>query len=319
MSVALSGKDRESDMQAIDMRMRDGVATTRDEAAASVLLRDMGRVRDLAGLPQSVARLGALEVRFATTRREIRAAQRLRWQVFFEEGGARADPLARLRRRDVCPFDRVCDHLIVVDHDARDRAGAQAPQVVGCYRLLRGDVAAAHGGFYSAQEFDLAPLLARHAGARFLELGRSCVAKDYRGKRVLELLWRGLWAYARHHRIDVMIGCASLPGAESARHAEALAFLRAQAGAPQDWLAHALPHRRAQLNEAAPLARDAARRALASLPPLVKGYLRVGAWFSAEAVVDHAFGVTDVLVIMPVANIGARYIEHFGARADLAA
>jgi len=266
-----------------------------------------------------VARLGALEVRFAITRKEIRAAQKLRWRVFFEEGGARADPLTRLRRRDVCPFDRMCDHLIVVDHDARNRFGARKPKVVGCYRLLRGDVARTQGGFYSAQEFDLAPLLARHAGARFLELGRSCVARDYRGKRVMDLLWRGLWAYARHHRIDVMIGCASLPGAEPARHAEALAFLRAQAGAPQDWLAQALPHRRAQLNEAAPLARDAARRALASLPPLVKGYLRVGAWFSAEAVVDHAFGVTDVLVVLPVANIDARYLEHFSPRAALAA
>jgi putative hemolysin len=300
-------------MQAIDSRMSDGAAAARNEATFPFLLRDKGRVRDLAGLPQSVARLGALEVRFALTRQEIRAAQRLRWRVFFEEGGARADPLTRLRRRDVCPFDRICDHLIVVDHDA------PAPQVVGCYRLLRGEVAAAHGGFYSAQEFDLAPLLARHAGKRFLELGRSCVARDYRGKRVLELLWRGLWAYARHHRVDVMIGCASLPGAEPARHAEALAFLRAQAGAPQDWRAQALPHRRARIDGSAPVARDGARRAQVALPPLVKGYLRAGAWFSGEAVVDHAFGVTDVLVVLPVANIGARYLEHFGARADLAA
>jgi putative hemolysin len=303
------------------MSMREGWGA----APALRLLREGAgaRVRDLhadlANLPVSVARLGALEVKFAVTRKEIRKAQKLRWRVFFEEGGALADAYGRLRKRDVCPFDRLCDHLIVVDHDARNRLGVRKPKVVGCYRLLRGDVAQAHGGFYSAQEFDLAPLLARHPGARFLELGRSCVAKDYRSRRVLELLWRGLWAYARHHRIDAMIGCASLAGADVARHAAALAFLRDHASAPAEWRAQALPHRRVDAPAGARTCGADLRRSLAALPPLVKGYLRVGAWFGEGAVVDRQFGVVDVLVVLPVANIDPRYLEHFGGRAPLAA
>ena len=306
--------------------------------AAGLFARGAGRrVRDLGGLPETIARLGALEVKFAVTAKEIRKAQKLRWRVFYEEGGAVADSYARLRKRDICPFDRLCDHLIVIDHDARSRPGARKSRVVGCYRLLRGDVAQANGGFYSAQEFDLAPLLARHAGARFLELGRSCVAKDYRGKRVMDLLWRGLWAYARHHRIDVMIGCASLAGTDVVRHAAALAFLRDHAAAPPAWRVAPLAHRRVDppadlqvslqdslqesLQESLRSVAGAQglRRGLAALPPLVKGYLRVGAWFGEGAVVDRQFGVTDVLVVLPVANIDPRYLEHFSAPAALAA
>ena len=182
------------------------------------------------GLPKTLGALGALDVRLATTKYEIRRAQKLRYRVFFEEGGARPDPTARLIRRDVCRFDRVCDHLIVVDNAVLRVDGA--PTVVGAYRLLRGDAAQANFGFYSAGEFDVASLVARHPGKRLLELGRSCVAPGYRGKRTLELLWRGIWAYARHHRIDVMFGCASFPGADPAAHAAALRFLRARSARP---------------------------------------------------------------------------------------
>ena len=151
--------------------------------------------------------------------------------IFFEEGGAIADPTARLIRRDICPFDRVCDHLIVLDHAAARRRGG--PRVVGAYRLLRQDVAEANFGFYSAGEFDIAPLIARHAGKRFLELGRSCVAQGYRNKPTLELLWRGIWTYVQHHRIDAMFGCASLEGGEPADHALALTYsARERTGEP---------------------------------------------------------------------------------------
>ena len=268
--------------------------------------RSKTRVRDLHGLPETLARAGSLELKLATSRKEIRKAQKLRYRVFFEEGSAIPEPYMRLRRRDICNFDRICDHLIVIDHASPKR------KVVGCYRLLRQEVAQANGGFYSAQEFDIAPLLARHCDKRFLELGRSCVAREHRGKRVLELLWRGLWTYARHHACDVMIGCASLPGADAGKHVGALTFLRDHAAAPAEWRASALPARRADvIAEAQP----ESRRALASLPPLVKGYLRVGAYFGDGAVVDRQFGTTDVLVIVPVDRIDARYVDHFSAGA----
>lgn len=270
------------------------------------LARIQKTVRDLHGLPQTLARSGQFELKLAVTKKEISKAQKLRYRVFFEEGHAIPDAYTRLRRRDICRFDLICDHLIVVDHASPKR------KVVGCYRLLRQEVAQANGGFYSAQEFELAPLLARHPGKRFLELGRSCVAPEYRGKRVLELLWRGLWLYASHHACDVMIGCASLPGSDANLHQGALAFLRDHAAAPAEWRASALPARRANVM-AETLVES--RRTLAALPPLVKGYLRVGAYFGDGAVVDRQFGTTDVLVIVPMERIDPRYVDHFSAGA----
>lgn len=273
-------------------------------------------VRDLRGMPETLARAGGLELKFAVTKAEIRAVQKMRYRVFFEEGGAKADPLTRARMRDDCPFDRLCDHIIVVDHDAAARDGRCRTHVAGAYRVLRQDAVRGPEHFYAAGEFDVASLVARHPGKRFLELGRSCVLAEYRSRRVLELLWRGVWAYVRHHRIDVMFGCASLPGTDIAAHAASLAFLAAHAGAHEDWRvgsASGQAHTRAAttIADIAPGA-PSAGRILAALPPLVKGYLRVGASFSESVFIDRAFGTTDVFVTLPVTDIEARYIEHFG-------
>jgi putative hemolysin len=228
--------------------------------------------------------------------------------VFFEAGGAKADATARLIGRDVCRFDRVCDHLIVVDTSMPGFDGA--PAVVGAYRLLRGDVAEANFGFYSESEFDLAALIARHPGKRLLELGRSCVAPGYRGKRALELLWRGLWIYALHHRVDAMFGCASFPGADAKAHAAALQFLQGEDDGDPDWQVEAIAGRAADLGQgpATPLPKRAAIRAL---PPMIKGYWRLGAKFGRQAVVDQHFGATDVFAVVPVAGIEARYLDYF--------
>jgi L-ornithine Nalpha-acyltransferase len=197
-----------------------------------------------------------------------------------------------------------------VDHDVISRAGRRKPKVVGAYRVLRQDATAAPNRFYAAGEFDVAQLVARHRDKTFLELGRSCVLPEYRARRVLELLWRGLWTYVRHHKIDVMFGCASLPGADPSAHAQTLAFLQARAPAGDEWRAPAL---RAEAASAeGPPSKSVDRRALAALPPLIKGYLRLGACFGGDVFVDHAFGTTDVLVVLPVANIDPRYVEHFG-------
>jgi putative hemolysin len=274
------------------------------------------RIRDLHGLAPSLGAIGSLELRLATTKKEIRKAQKLRYRVFFEEGGALADPTARLIRRDICPFDRVCDHLIVLDHAAQPRG--RGAKVVGAYRLLRQDVAEANFGFYSAGEFDIAPLIARHKGKRFLELGRSCVAQGYRGKPTLELLWRGIWAYVQHHRIDAMFGCASLEGGEPARHALALTYLRVSALASPEWSAGPANSRGVDMALLAEVAVDP-RAAMRALPPLIKGYWRVGAKFGGQAVVDPKFATTDVFVIMPIADIRERYIKYFGPQGEAAA
>ena len=262
-------------------------------------------------LDGSIARAGSLEVRLAVTRKDVRKAQRLRYKVFYQEGGAVADAKSALTRRDADRFDKFCDHLIVIDHAARTRFGKVKAKVVGAYRLLRGDVAQGKCGFYSADEYDISGLLDRHPDKRFLELGRSCVQADYRGKRTIDLLWRGILAYLRHYDIDVMIGCASFEGANALAHATPLSYLAHHARAEGEWSVCA---RRGRHTPMEMLGRDAidARRALASLPPLLKGYLRLGAVFGDGAVIDRKFNTVDVFVVMPVKQMDARYLEHFG-------
>jgi L-ornithine Nalpha-acyltransferase len=278
------------------------------------LMRPFGTapVSPFGGLPPVLGRLGSLEVRLARSRHDIQAAQELRYDVFYEEMGAVPTPAQKLSRRDADAFDSVCDHLLVYDAAAPD---GQRPKVVGAYRLLRQEVAERTGGFYSAQEFDIAPLIRRHPRLRFLELGRSCVLKPWRTKKTVELLWRGILAYVLHHRIDVMFGCACLEGTDPSAIREELAFLRAHAGATGEWRAAARPERAAPM-DAMPDSKLDPRRALARLPPLVKGYLRLGCRIGDGAVVDPQFGTTDVLIIMPVSAIDRRYIAYYGPDAS---
>ena len=267
--------------------------------------------------PSVLGRIGTLEARLAGTRKDIRRAQKLRYKVFYRDGQAIADAATRLAQRDKDAFDSICDHVLVIDH-APATANAlrlpRKPPVVGTYRLLPQDIADRHGGFYTASEFAIEELTGRHPHLRFLELGRSCVLPPYRTKRTVELLWHGVWSYVRRNRFDVMIGCASLEGTDPERLALPLSFLHHFARAPQEWRASALPHRAVDMNRMPKEAIDA-RRALRELPPLITGYLRLGAFIGDGAVIDRQFGTTDVLMIMPVSAINARYIEHFGAEA----
>jgi L-ornithine Nalpha-acyltransferase len=259
---------------------------------------------------QPLGRLGSLEARLARNAAEVRRAQRLRYRVFYKEGAAMAEPAQVIAQRDMDAFDGFCDHLLVVDRAiAADMLPFPAP-VVGTYRLLRQEVAERHDGFYTAGEFDIGGLIARHPHLRFLELGRSCVLPPYRNKRTVELLWQGIWAYVQHHGRDVMIGCASLEGTDPERLALPLSFLHHYAPAPEAWRAGARPERRVEMNRMAKDAIDA-KAALRALPPLIKGYLRLGAYIGDGAVIDYQFGTTDVLIILPVSALTARYVDYF--------
>ncbi|MCU0883956.1 MAG: GNAT family N-acetyltransferase [Beijerinckiaceae bacterium] len=268
------------------------------------------------GLPKVLGRSGHLQIRLARSSRDVRRAQRLRYQVFHEEMAAIPNARCRFLRRDIDAYDAICDHLLVVDTARMDiRPGRKPrPMVVGTYRLLRQEQAGPLG-FYSQGEFDIAPLLARHPGKRFLELGRSCVLPDYRTKKTVELLWHGIWAYVRHHRIDVMIGCASLEGTDPAALATRLGFLHHHARATGEWSAQAHATHRVPMDRLAADQIDA-KAALKALPPLLKGYLRIGARFGDGAVIDHQFGTTDVLVVLPVAAIDPRYVDYYGAEGE---
>ena len=267
--------------------------------------------------PKIYGRLGSLEVRLARKRSEIRRAQRLRYKVFYEEMSAVPSALAMLSRRDEDAYDAVFDHLLVIDRgDPGDGRRWRRSKVVGTYRMMRQEVADLNDGFYTQGEYDIAPLLVAKPDYSFMELGRSCVLKPYRNKRTLELLWQGVWSYVREHGADVMIGCASFEGTDPSAHAEALSFLHHTALAPEDWRVRAHEHLRVDMNMM-PRAAVNVRAAMKALPPLIKGYLRVGAYVGDGAVIDHQFGTTDVFVIMPVEAIKSRYFDHFGAPDEL--
>lgn len=268
--------------------------------------------------PKIYGRIGSLEVRLARKKSELRRAQRLRYKVFYEEMSATPGALAILSRRDEDAFDPIFDHLLVLDRgEPSDGRRWRRSKVVGTYRVLRQDVADLYDGFYTQGEYDVAPLVLDKPDYKFMELGRSCVLKPYRNRRTLELLWQGVWSYVREHGVDVMIGCASFAGIDPTAHAQALSFLHHTALAPQGWRVRAHEHLRVDMNMM-PAEAVNARAALKALPPLIKGYLRVGAYVGDGAVIDHQFGTTDVCIIMPIEAIKSRYFAHFGSPDEFA-
>ncbi len=262
--------------------------------------------RSIEGRGEFLSPDSRFEVRVTRDTRDVAAAQALRYHVFCEEMAARPRPAMVQTRRDVDEFDDVCDHLIV-----RDLTHPQGSRVVATTRMLRQRVAAAHGGFYSAKEFDIRPLLRGDPEAgEICEIGRSSVHPDYRGTRIIQLLWRGLAQYYRSKGIARVMGCASLPGADPEAHALALSYLYHWHLAPVWRRARAWPEHRSPMNRLGKGAIDEAR-AFRLLPPLIKGYLRLGAVVGDGAVVDHQFQTTDVFMAVELANAPRRYHAFF--------
>jgi putative hemolysin len=211
-------------------------------------------------------------------------------------------------RLDVDTYDAVADHLLV-EHE-----GENGREVVGTYRLLREAASEANGGFYSETEFDISSLLdhARQSGRPLHELGRSCVAPQFRDSRTIQLLWRGIADYLKAHGIGYMFGCASFHGIDPAEHAAALSYLNHNLLAPPHLRARALADSALDMN-LLPIGSYDVACAARALPPLMKGYLRAGAMIGEDAWIDQAFGTIDVFVVMPVDAIAARYTDRFSA------
>ncbi len=258
----------------------------------------------LANRPMPVLRAGNLEVRLAESRDEIDAAQALRYQVFYQEMAARPSPETAKSRRDVDDFDLYCDHLLVIDHSR----GKAADAVVGTYRLLRREPAAKAGRFYSASEYDISKLIA--VPGEILELGRSCVDVGYRNRPTMQLLWRGISAYVFHHQVEVMFGCASLPGTDVQAHADTLSYLYHYHLAPPALRPRALDSLFVDMKLKPQPTLDP-RASLASLPPLVKGYLRLGGFVGDGAVIDGQFNTTDVCVVVKTELVTEKYMRHY--------
>lgn len=261
---------------------------------------------------QILGRMGNLIVRIAHHPDTIKIAQKLRYDVFYTELGAQKTPDTLLEERDADHYDAICDHLVVYDTSL---TGGEAEQLIGTYRLMRSDMITEGRNFYSANEYDITKLTNAKNERRFLELGRSCVKPEYRSKRTVELLWQGIWSYCRQHKIDVMFGCASFHGTVPEAHALPLSFLHHHCRANEEWDVKALDHHYRSL-DMMPAEGINPKIALFSMPPLIKGYLRLGAMIGDGAVVDHQFGTTDVLIILPVERISSRYINYYGAEAD---
>lgn len=242
------------------------------------------------------------ETRLARDEADLLASQRLRYDVFVEElggNGADVDHLARLERDR---FDPVFDHLILLDH-ARP---ASENRVVGVYRLLRGAALPAGGAFYSEGEYDLTAL--KSSGRQLLELGRSCVHRDYRGGTAMYHLWQALGDYVDAHGIEVLFGVASFHGTDPDAIAPSLAHLHHAHLAPPELRPRAIEHQRMDLLPPDQINRPEAMRAT---PALIKAYLRLGGTVGDGAFIDHEFNTVDVCLVMDTAQMSKRHRDIY--------
>lgn len=239
---------------------------------------------------KSVTDKHKLVVSFATIQTEIEQAQRLRYQVFAQEMGAK---LQCIDGKDVDKYDEVCQHLVVKDELSN--------QVVGCYRLLTLAGAQQVGGWYSEAEFDLTPF--KRMENKVVELGRACIHKDYRSGTAMMLLWSGLTRFMQLEHLDYMIGCGSISMDDGGHSAASLYTKLAK---------KYLAPKHLQVTPKVPLDLQHLRADLAiQTPALIKGYLRAGAYIGGEPSYDKDFNTADVLIIMPFERLDQRYIKHF--------
>lgn len=249
-------------------------------------------------------RAGNLAVHIATKPEEIKASQELRYRIFFGEMGGVPPEAVKRERRDFDKFDDYCDHLLVRDYDLPPETG----QVVGTYRLLRRSALRDLSSFYSESEFDISAI--KRIEGEILELGRSCVDENYRNRAVMQLLWRGIGAYVAKHKVQLMFGCASFFGTDVKAHAHSLSYLHHYHSAPKEITSVALPELYVEMN----LMRKEdinVKKAFASLPALIKGYLRLSGYIGHGAVIDRQCKTIDVGIIVKSDLVTNRYAQRY--------
>jgi putative hemolysin len=235
--------------------------------------------------------LSRLTFSLARSVAEVAEAQRIRFKVFGEEMGANL-PSAELGL-DIDRFDEFCEHLLVRDHGNN--------KVVGTYRILPPEQAYIAGGYYSETEFDLSRLM--HLRDRMVEVGRSCVHPDYRNGATITQLWSGLADYIGKHSHEYLIGCASISMGDGGHYAASVYNkVHKLHAAPAEY--RVFPHCRLPLES---LNQDLD----VIIPPLIKGYLRLGAYVAGEPAWDPDFNCADLFILLPVSRMNARYAKHF--------
>ena len=238
-----------------------------------------------------------LSVGIATSEREILEAQKLRYRVFAEEMGARLNN--RIAGVDHDIYDPYCKHLVVRNEDNGE--------VIGTYRILSPENAHKIGNYYSESEFDLTRL--QHLRPKTVEIGRSCVHPDFRTGATITLLWAGLAQYMLENGYEYLIGCASISMADGGYAATAM----------YDQLGDSLSPLEYRVFPRCPLPLQALRQEQElkpSIPPLIKGYLRAGAWICGEPAWDPDFNTADLPILLPMSRIDARYAKHFLGRSE---
>ena len=245
-------------------------------------------------------------VKLAEKKSEVKKAQALRYSVFYKEKKAKPSISKQMLGLDYDKIDKFADHLIVIDK------GSIKPKnkVIGTYRLIRGDVSDNVGGFYTSSEFNLSNILDAYKHSQILELGRSCVHKDYRNGITMNLLWKAIALYVKLYDIKIILGCASFSGTDIMKISNELTYLRENFSLPDDLSVASLD------NNEYPVYKKTKTninnlRTFAKLPPLIKGYLRAGGKVSDSFYVDYNFNTIDLCVIIKTDNIDKKYKKKF--------
>ena len=240
-------------------------------------------------------------IKIAESNFEIKKAQSLRYKIFFKEKKIKKKSFKFLLQRDYDFYDKISDHLIIIDNNREIR-----DNVIGTYRLLRGNCAKLYRGFYTEQEFDISNLKKNFSSKDILELGRSCVHPQYRSGIILKLLWQGISNYIKMYKIKILMGCASFHGTNPSKFKDEFSLLYESYRLPEDYDVKSLQNNEISFNK-----NINHSTTLNKLPPLIKGYLRAGGMVSENFYIDTEFETIDYCVIMLTEKIVSRYQNKF--------
>ena len=245
-------------------------------------------------------------IKIAEKKTELKKAQALRYSIFYKEKKARPTISKKILKLDYDKIDNFADHLIVID---KNRKGTKN-KIVGTYRLVRGDIAANFGGFYTSSEFDLSKILNTYKNYQILELGRSCVHQDYRNGTIMNLLWKAIAEYVKLYNIKILLGCASFNGTNVIKYTNELSYLRKNFALPEELSVKSLDQKiypaYTEINK-----NNNDLSTFVKLPPLIKGYLRIGGKVSYDCFVDYKFNTIDLCVIVNTKNINEKYKKKY--------
>ena len=249
---------------------------------------------------------GNFVIKLAEKKSELKQAQALRYSVFYKEKKAKPSIPKKILGLDYDKVDIFADHLIVIHKGITD----QKNKIIGTYRLIRGDVSANFGGFYTSSEFNLSNILNSYKHSQILELGRSCVHKNYRNGSIMNLLWKAIAQYIKLYGIKILLGCASFPGTNVNKFSSQLCYLRENFSLPDDLSVVSLDNNIHQAYATKNYIVNGPRT-FAKLPPLLKGYLRVGGKVSDSFYVDYNFNTIDLCVVVKTSSIDKKYKKKF--------